>query len=75
MACIQLLLLQAPTDVPSTSGFVPSDLVGLADIVLPSWFVPLYYADGHLREVEITRHTDVLGYHVPKNARPVSLLL
>ena len=75
MACIQLLLLQALADVPSMSGFVPSDPVGLANIVLPSWSVPVYHADGHLCEVEITRHTDVLGYHVPKNTRPVSLLL
>ncbi len=48
--------------------------MGLLDIVLPSWTIPLYRADYHVREIEITRHTDVLGYPIPENARPVSLL-
>ena len=44
-------------------------------IVLPYWTIPLYRADSHVREVEITRHIDVLGYPVPENARPISFLL
>ena len=48
--------------------------MGPADIVLPSWSVPLYQADGRLRKVEITRHTDVLGYHVLEDTLSISLL-
>ena len=43
-----------------------------ADIILPSWSVPLYQADGSLCKTAITRHTNVLGYPVPADA--VSLL-
>ena len=46
-----------------------------ADIILPSWSVPLYQSDGSLRETAITRHTNVLGYPVPEDTCAVSLLL
>uniref|UniRef100_A0A2N9FI42 Aminotransferase-like plant mobile domain-containing protein n=1 Tax=Fagus sylvatica TaxID=28930 RepID=A0A2N9FI42_FAGSY len=59
----------ALTDVPSTSGSVPAAPMGPTDIVLPSWSVPPYQADGSLREIAITRHTNVLGYPVPEDAR------
>ena len=73
-ACIQLIPLQASADVPSTSGSVPVDPMVPADIILPSWSIPLYQADGSVRETAITRHTDVLGYLVPEDTCPVSLL-
>jgi hypothetical protein len=73
-ACIQLISLQAPANIPSMSGSVSADPMGPADIILPSWYVPLYQADGSLRETTITRHTNVLGYPVPEDARLVSLL-
>jgi hypothetical protein len=57
------------------SGSVPTVPRGLADIILPSWSVPFYQADGSLREMSITRYTNVLGYPIPKDARTVSLLL
>ena len=55
MACIQLFLLQAPADIPSTSGSVLADPMGPTDIILPSWPVPLYQAYGSLYETTITR--------------------
>ena len=49
--------------------------MGPADIILPTWSVPLYQADDSLCETVITRHTDVLGYHVLADARTVSFPL
>ena len=61
--------MQAPADIPAASGSGPSNPMGLSDIVLPSWNIPLYRVDCHVREIKITRHTDVLGYPVPENVR------
>lgn len=33
----------------------------------------IYRAEGSIHEVQVTRRTDVLGYLVPKDARPISL--
>uniref|UniRef100_A0A2N9HN27 Uncharacterized protein n=1 Tax=Fagus sylvatica TaxID=28930 RepID=A0A2N9HN27_FAGSY len=60
--------LTAPADVPSTSGSILDDLMGPANIILPSWYVPLYQVDGSLRETTITRHTNVLGYPILEDA-------
>ena len=68
-----MLLLQAHADVPTEGGFGAANPVGPLDIVFPSWTVPLYRADGRVREVEITRHTDVLGYPVLEDTRLVSV--
>ena len=57
------------------SGSVPAVLRGLTDIILPSWSVPLYQADGSLCEMAITRYTNVLGYPILEDTRAVSLLL
>uniref|UniRef100_A0A2N9HR87 Aminotransferase-like plant mobile domain-containing protein n=1 Tax=Fagus sylvatica TaxID=28930 RepID=A0A2N9HR87_FAGSY len=59
----------APANVPSTSGSIPAAPLVLADIILPSWSIPLYQADGSLCKTTITRHSNVLGYPVPKDAR------
>uniref|UniRef100_A0A2N9H9X5 Retrotransposon gag domain-containing protein n=1 Tax=Fagus sylvatica TaxID=28930 RepID=A0A2N9H9X5_FAGSY len=55
------LLLMSPLQVELFQLTPP------ADIILPSWSVPLYQADGSLRERAITRHTNVLGYPVPED--------
>ena len=57
------------------SGAVLANLMNPTDIILPSWSVPLYQVDGSLCETAITRHTIVLRYPVPEDARTVSLLL
>uniref|UniRef100_A0A2N9GUC3 Aminotransferase-like plant mobile domain-containing protein n=1 Tax=Fagus sylvatica TaxID=28930 RepID=A0A2N9GUC3_FAGSY len=57
------LLLMSPLQVELFQLTPP------ADIILPSWSVPLYQADGSLHEMAITRHTNVLGYPVPEDTR------
>uniref|UniRef100_A0A2N9HP90 Aminotransferase-like plant mobile domain-containing protein n=1 Tax=Fagus sylvatica TaxID=28930 RepID=A0A2N9HP90_FAGSY len=48
-------------------------LDGLQDIVLPPWTVLVYRVDGTIFEFQVTRHEVVLGYPIPRNARPTMM--
>ena len=75
MPCIQLLLIVGSCWCPLYEWSYSVDSMGPTDIILPSWSIPLYQAEGSLRKMAITRHTNVLGYPVPKDARVVSLII
>uniref|UniRef100_A0A2N9HRA3 Uncharacterized protein n=1 Tax=Fagus sylvatica TaxID=28930 RepID=A0A2N9HRA3_FAGSY len=60
----------ALTNIPSTGGSVPADPMGPANIILSSWSVPLYQADGYPCGLEL--HVSTVWEHEDHDDGPVS---